>query len=201
MADVPSFGFLTCQVGAEPALKQEVAREWPGLRFAFSRPGFLTFKIAPGKKIPDNFGEKLVFARAWGFCLGKVTSATAENRADLVWKMIGDLPPRQIHVWPRDRYSPGYRDYEPGMTAEAAATERVIRELAPAKFAQQIADSNFQFSIFNLKLSARAPQAAGSPFTQRDPPSPPLLRGGVLVADVVIVDDVEWWVGYHRVHS
>src|SRR5262249_14811883 len=39
----------------------------------------------------------------------------------------------------------------------------------------------------------------------RDPPCPSLLRGGELdrplVADVVIVDDVEWWVGYHRVHS
>src|SRR5262245_26257693 len=139
MTDAPSFVFVTCQIGAEPALKQEVVREWPGLRFAFSRPGFLTFKIAPGKKLPDDFGEKLIFARACGSCLGKVTAVTAENRAELVWKLIGDLPVSRLHVWPRDRSTPGFRDYEPGMTADAVEAERVIRERAPAKVAQQFA--------------------------------------------------------------
>src|SRR5262245_36428125 len=201
MADAPSFVFVTCQVGAEPALKREMAREWPGLRFAFSRPGFLTFKIAPAKPWPDNFGEKLVFARASGFCLGKATGATPAERADQVWKLIGELPPSQLHVWPRDRYTPGFRDYEPGMTVDAVAVEGVISERAPAKLAQQFAISNFQFSILNLKPPRDAPARGTGQNLSRDPPCPPLLGEGELVADVVIVDDAEWWVGYHRVHS
>src|SRR5262245_21408568 len=72
LSDSHSFVFTTCQIGAEPALKDEVSRAWPLLRFAFSRPGFLTFKVAPGKKLPEDFASSLVFARAAGFCLGKV---------------------------------------------------------------------------------------------------------------------------------
>ena len=34
MAELARFVFMTCQVGAEPALKAEIARDWPGLRFA-----------------------------------------------------------------------------------------------------------------------------------------------------------------------
>jgi 23S rRNA (cytidine2498-2'-O)-methyltransferase len=205
MVDAPSFIFVTCQIGAEPALKQEVVRDWPGLRFAFSRPGFLTFKIAPGTKLPDNFGENLVFARASGFCLGKATASTPVERADQVWRLIGDLPVTRLHVWPRDRFTPGFRDYEPGMTAETAEAERVIRERAPEKIARQLPISNFQFSISNLKSSGEGPANEGLQTTPRDPPCPPLPRGGEvqrpLVADIVMVDDAEWWVGYHRVHS
>src|SRR5437899_10069622 len=105
MPESPSFVFATCQIGAEPALKQEVARECPGLRFAFSRPGFLTFKISQGKKIPADFDSKLVFARTAGFCLGKASGGTPAERAEIVWRLIGDRQVAQLHVWPRDRYS------------------------------------------------------------------------------------------------
>ncbi len=205
MVDAPSFVFITCQVGAEPVVKREVARAWPGLRFAFSRPGFLTFKIAPEKKLPDDFGEKLVFARASGFCLGKATGATPEEQADRVWKLIGERPVTQLHVWPRDRCTPGFRDYEPGMTAESAEAERVVRERAPHEVARHLAISRSQFSICNLKSADRAAAMESRQTARRHPPCPPSLRGGdvdgALVADVVIVEDAEWWTGYHRVHS
>jgi 23S rRNA (cytidine2498-2'-O)-methyltransferase len=169
MPQTPSFVFATCQVGAEQALKHEFAREWPILRVAFSRPGFLTFKIAPGKKLPDDFDSKLVFARAAGFCLGKTSGETPAERATSVWKLIDGRPVSAVHVWPRDRSSPGFRDYEPGLTPEAIEIERII-------------------------CNQTMPE---------DPPCPPLRRGGVraMVADVVVVDDAEWWVGYHYVHS
>ena len=32
--------FINCQIGAEAAVKGELARDWPALRFAYSRPGF-----------------------------------------------------------------------------------------------------------------------------------------------------------------
>ena len=42
---MPSFLFVTCQAGAERAVKAELARRWPDFRLAFSRKGFLTFKL------------------------------------------------------------------------------------------------------------------------------------------------------------
>jgi len=193
-----AFVFMTCQVGAELALKQEVAREWPSMRFAFSRPGFLTFKIAPGKKFPKDFASRLVFARAAGFCLGKATGGTPSERADQVCKLIGSRPVTQLHVWARDRSAPGFRDYEPGLTPEAAEVERVIRERAVVIGSKLSSVSDLQASV--AQSGARSQHDA-----QRDPPCPPLRRGGdkddLLVADVVIVDEKEWWVGFHYLHS
>jgi 23S rRNA (cytidine2498-2'-O)-methyltransferase len=205
MPDSPAFVFITCQVGAEPAVKREVSREWPRLRFAFSRPGFLTFKIAPERKLPDDFGAKLVFARAAGFCLGKATGATPQERADLVWKLIGNRPVTQLHVWPRDRYTPGFHDYEPGMTVDVAEAERVIRERAPRDVARHLEISDFQFSNSNFQSRQAAAAEDRRQTIPRAPPCPPFPGRGEdewpLVADVVTVDDAEWWVGYHRVHS
>ena len=49
MPDRPEFLFITCQTGgAGAAVKEELARRWPDFRFAFSRPGFLTFKLPEG---------------------------------------------------------------------------------------------------------------------------------------------------------
>lgn len=186
VAEPASFVFATCQVGAESALKHEVAREWPVLRFAFSRPGFLTFKVPPGTKLPDDWDSKLVFARAAGFCLGKSVGGTSAERADEVWQLFGAFPVTKLHVWPRDAYSPGFRDYEPGMTPEAVEVERVVREKQPA-----IVREGGDGSASGGKRAGRA-----------TPPVPSLLRGGKgVVGDVVVVTPEEWWVGYHHVHS
>ncbi len=126
-----TFVFVTCQVGAEAALKHEVAREWPKLRFAFSRPGFLTFKVPSNAKLPDDWDARLAFARAAGLCLGKATDATVAERVQTVWKLIGNRPTAQINVWPRDRSSPGFRGYEPGITEESQEVERLVREKMP----------------------------------------------------------------------
>jgi 23S rRNA (cytidine2498-2'-O)-methyltransferase len=193
MPESPSFVFFTCQVGAEPALKHELALQWPGLRFAFSRPGFLTFKLPSNRHLPDDFADKLVFARAAGFCLGKTTGTTAAKRAESVWKLIGDLPVTQLHVWPRDKHSPGFRAYEPGMTPEAVETERQIRDAADGRF--KSAASNAAAAVSQSAFSSnRRKQSGPSPGKRPD-------ADGPLVADVVIVDENEWWVGYHRVHS
>src|SRR5262249_8790407 len=63
-----------------------------------------------------------------------------------------------------------------------------------------------QSSISKLKSTGPGPATTGRRQTSSlHPPCPPLRRGGEaktpLVADVVIVDDKEWWVGYHREHS
>ena len=55
MSERPRFLFITCQVGAQQAVKGEMARRWPGFQFAFSRPGFLTFKLPDDCRVPPDF--------------------------------------------------------------------------------------------------------------------------------------------------
>src|SRR5262245_16781425 len=113
----PRFLFTTCQVGAESALKQELARVWPAFRFAYSRPGFLTFKLPAGAEPPDDLDLQCTFARAHGLSLGKISVAqpsggpspkgvepgTIESTQSgeiprRVWELIGDLPVERLHV-------------------------------------------------------------------------------------------------------
>ena len=86
---MPDFLFVTCQIGAEQAVKGELARRWPGFRFAFSRPGFLTFKLPDEHGLADDFDLESVFARAYGFSLGSVTGQTSE---ELAGGSLGKLP-------------------------------------------------------------------------------------------------------------
>ncbi len=155
MPESPSFVFFSCQVGAEPALKHELAREWQGLRFAYSRPGFLTFKLDSKLQLPDHFADRLVFARAAGFCLGKTTGTTTAKRAESVWKLVGERPVTQVHVWPRDRHSPGFRDYEPGMTPEIVEIERVIRECRLASTRERQERLCFSQECSNCRAAGR----------------------------------------------
>lgn len=106
------FLFTVCQVGAEKALKAEIARDYPELRFAFSRPGFLTFKKAEGE-ITTDFELKSVFARAYGVCHGKKSLADAQK---FIPELRAQDPRVKLHAWERDRYAPGEtpKGFEPG---------------------------------------------------------------------------------------
>jgi 23S rRNA (cytidine2498-2'-O)-methyltransferase len=127
------FLFVVCQVGAEPALKSELARRWPEIRLAFSRPGFVTFKLPPGHGLSGDFDLASVFARTCGFSLGKVTGDHAEAMADRVWQIAGDRPLDHLHVWQRDPAMPGDHDFEPGITPVADAVGRIIAARRPAE--------------------------------------------------------------------
>src|SRR5262245_47187148 len=99
------FLFAVLQAGAERALKNEIAREQPQLKFAFSRPGFVTFRIpedAPSK--PPQLD--CVFARTWGYSLGKVQGTDDAQLAREAWRLVADQWPSgatselgHIHVW------------------------------------------------------------------------------------------------------
>ncbi len=117
------FLFITCQVGAEPTLKKEIARLAPELRFAYSRPGFLTFKHSEGAALDPGFALDSIFARAYGISLGK----TAPDPAKVV-AMANDAGlagPMRLHFWTRDlhphsKMPPGY---VPGELSEATASQ------------------------------------------------------------------------------
>ena len=135
---MPQSGFIfaTCQIDAETALKTEIAHKWPAFRLAFSRPGFLTFKLPPGVQLQDDLDLHSVFARTHGFSLGKVMGATNEECAAAVVQLIGEQQFDRLHVWQRDLHEPGFRGYEPGPTPIAADVEAAIRHALPL-FTQQ----------------------------------------------------------------
>src|SRR5687768_18432973 len=120
MHDAPQFLFVTCQVGAEAAVKHELARDWPDFRFAYSRPGFLTFKLPDLPSRDFELGS--VFARAHGFTLGKVTGETSDERLRAAQSLIGERRFNTLHVWQRDLAPVGQHFFEPGpneLTEEA----------------------------------------------------------------------------------
>ena len=91
MAD---FVFATCLPGMEPALKREVARTRPDLRFAYSRPGLVTFKASGTIDPGDPPGS--VFARVWGKSIGP-----ARDPADAAHQ-LAYVGATRAHVFARD---------------------------------------------------------------------------------------------------
>ena len=75
------FLFAACQPGSEAALKGDVARRHPSLRFAFSRPGFVTFRLADEADDGSSPPLRSPFARTWGHSLGKVVGADVRELA------------------------------------------------------------------------------------------------------------------------
>ncbi len=129
------FLFITCQVGAEPTLKRELAKYRPSFRFAYSRPGFLTFKLPPNHRLEDDFDLKSIFARSYGFSLGKVAADEPEKAVAELWKLAAGRPFNALHVWPRDLHAPGDHDYEVGQTPASRDLEDLLRRTAPDEFA------------------------------------------------------------------
>jgi 23S rRNA (cytidine2498-2'-O)-methyltransferase len=164
------FLFITCQVGAEKAVKAELAAEWPGFRFAFSRPGFLTFKLPEGHGLADDFDLKSAFARSYGFSLGKVDGKNAEQLAAGVWKACQGRTFQRIHVSERDRCEAGEHRFEPGITAAAVEAHGLLLQQCPQP--QSLAKGSL------------------------DPTAP--ARVGDLILDCVMISPDQWWAGFHR---
>lgn len=167
----PPFIYIGCQAGAEAALKNELAREHPELRFAYSRPGFVTFKRTTRPPLAEDFDLKSVFARCHGFSLGRVEAPEggAEQLAAEAWKKIENLPIRRWHVWERDARPPGDHGFEPGETEQARQAAQAI--------------------------------AAARPADREEVPLNGVARPGELVADCAIVEPGQWWIGFHRASS
>lgn len=104
------FGFAVVNVGAEKALKSEIAHIEKGVRLAFSRPGLVTFK---GHGIDERFAGESVIARVRGLSLGM-----AESIED-VRRFAGEKA-SVLHVFARDTT-------ETGPSAEDAARADEVR--------------------------------------------------------------------------
>ena len=167
---MPNFIFVTCQIGAERAVKAEIARRWPRFRFAFSQPGFLTFKLPEEPQLAPDFDLESVFARAYGFSAGKVTGQSPQELAVATWQQPAIGTVQRIHVWEKDRAPPGDHGYEPAITAEAIEAHRLLLDSCPRPA--------------SLSRSAGDPCHPGRP--------------GETILNCIILRPNEWWVGYHR---
>lgn len=126
------FLFVTCQVGAEGALKAEFARRWPDLRPAYARPGFVTFKLPDGDPPPHAF-QAAIFARACSQTLGKIEAKgrLPHELVAEVWQLAGPRAYQGLHVWHRDAAPPGEHGYEPGLTPADTQIAGMIRAGRP----------------------------------------------------------------------
>jgi len=167
---MPDFLFITCQIGTERAVKEEMSRRWKDFRFAYSRPGFLTFKLPEIHRLADDFDLHSVFARAYAFSLGKVQGQDQAEMAREAWKLFGHRKADRIHVWPRDAAEPGDHDYEPSITPEAIEVHARLLEQCPRPKA--------------LGLKAADPLQ--------------FARRGERILDCVLVEPDQWWIGFHR---
>jgi 23S rRNA (cytidine2498-2'-O)-methyltransferase len=116
----PAFYCAACQVGAEKVVKAEVAAEHPGLRFAFSRPGFVTFKDEAASG-PPLVLRKSVFARYWARVLGRATSM-----GDMPGLLALIPPGGLIQCFERDLYFPGDEPASYARDARIRALEAAI---------------------------------------------------------------------------
>ena len=164
-----SFLFVVCQCGAEKPLKREMARQWPDFRFAYSRPGFVTFKLPARWLPPEDFDLRCAFARTYGITRGRLQADTAQQMAAAAWELAGDLDYDHIHVWQRDTAVPGDGGFEPGTTPLAAEAGRILAEAMPSK-----------------------------PTGRRPLPVNQLARSGHRILDCVLVEPDQWWIGTHR---
>lgn len=166
------FLFICCQYGAEPALKSEIERMWPNLRFAFSRPGFVTFKHVGEKPFPPNVDLKSVFARTYGFSLGEIKGETTADMAQAACELAAGRTYQQLHVWPRDTAEPGHRGFIPGPTDATADVGIAVQTAA------------ISAGLINDKVRING-----------------IGRTDHKILDVIVVDENHWWLGHHSASS
>ncbi len=126
---VPSFLYCVCQVGAEAALRREIAEIDPTLRSAFARPGLVTFKLEVGADVDRTTAAILgrsVLARACGGSLGPASSET--SALDLLAKAVPAGERLRLQIWERDRWRPGEEPAGFVYGVEAAVVRRSLVE-------------------------------------------------------------------------
>lgn len=168
----PDFLFAVCQQRFEPALKAEFSRLWPDFRSAFSRPGFVTFKLMPDVQVPPDITERSVFARTSGFSLGGVEGDCQEAMSHEAWKLAAEITPTQLHVWERDKWPVGERGFEPGISGLAQEVAKSLLDCFPGGSG----------TLHRMAVNQVAPR-------------------GSLILDCILLEPDRWWIGWHRASS
>jgi 23S rRNA (cytidine2498-2'-O)-methyltransferase len=125
---VSEFVFATCLPGIEAMLKLDVARARPELRFAYSRPGLVTFKSSRAVAPDDAPGSAV--ARVWGRSLGP-----ARDPADAALQ-LGYLGVERVHVFARDPEAPV--DLSPWLDAIAGKLGAPVGAATPGELVADV---------------------------------------------------------------
>jgi len=174
----PEFIWAACQHGANAALKRDAARRLPECKAAFSRPGFVTFKLDPPSSDLQRYEMLSTLARRVCFSLGKVEGDSAAQVARDVWALptVAEYLANQsvggLHVWQRDERPPGERGFEPG----------------PTPLANEVRQA--------LLVAAGTAHGIDVAAISQEP-----CRRNRWVLDVLLVEPGEWWIGAHRAAS
>ncbi|HEX2733050.1 MAG TPA: hypothetical protein VHM70_15680 [Polyangiaceae bacterium] len=118
--EAPRFVFALAESSSAPWLKRQFERAHPDLRFAFSRPGLYTFKSP--QALTPAFSTQAVFARHWGFSLGKAQSAAEVLALLEQW-------PAALGLWVYSR-EPATAEID----SRSAELDEQLRALAPGRF-------------------------------------------------------------------
>lgn len=169
MPEPAVFLFVCCQFGCEKTCKRELLSRYTGLRFAFSRPGFMTFKVTDESIRPGKFQLVSTFARVWGWSRGKAKSHEPKELAAAVTEIISAVENSShftmLHCWQRDTAMPGKSGFEPGISPVAKEAGQHL-------------------------LDAFTPQRPNLRLNGISQPGQPTLC-------VVLVERDEWWMGWH----
>jgi len=165
----PVFLYVACQPGAEGALKQEMAAGQAEWRFAFSRPGFLTFKWLRETPPAARLQLRSCFARTYGWSLGAVAGQTEHERLAQGVERLAPLGIQRLHVWQRQSRDSGGRLPQVSSPETARIGEQLRCQLVAAGA---------------LPAETTLNQPAGR---------------GQAVGNCILLSNEQWWLGWHTV--
>ena len=174
--------YCSCQNGAQHVLKDEILSVWPTFRLAFSRPGFVTFKVPddfPANSLP-TLNLKSTFARTSGIGLGKLTN---DDQTEMIQQLVAEVPLEQlpplkhVHVWQRDPVLPGNRDFEPGRNE---LTDKIASEIAQKLQSNKSSTDTSSTTTASLASANR------------------IAKVDEAILDVIMVEPNQWWFGWHQ---
>lgn len=122
--DQSEYFFVACQYGANKICKEEVARSIPSSKLAYSRPGFLTFKSPIAVDLSNL--SRTTFVRCFGKCLGGFKTENDQELISRILETHNDLKFNHLHVFERDKTTPGKNNFEPGVSER---TTELVRNL------------------------------------------------------------------------
>lgn len=132
----PTAGFLWIvgQVGFEHALKAQLSKLHPSLRFAYSRQGFVSFKAS--EALPLDLVVRSPLARAWSVSLGRIDAKDNQAAVERVRQLASEQRVKRLHVFSRDDFPVDESPAPEVLFAEALRVESLLSDVAPIGEAQ-----------------------------------------------------------------
>lgn len=200
------FIYLTCQRGAEPALKKEMAKRRPNYRFSFSRPGFLTFKAPETESLEKRLmldvpSLRTVFARSCVHSLGNVyrkDALNAEGEFDLALAVqrVWELAKKEFASDSRSSEEMRRVGKTPLKLARVHVYERDRFDVGTRGFEPGLTERAYELHRAIYEGAPEEFRLNFGPNADRlDAPGDP----GEVCLDVAIVEEDDFRVGFHRV--